>query len=149
MVLFSSQPAAAGDILVILTLTSRQINIPPQHTMSLPGLSLDIRYLQGESKKRVISKDMTITPLKSIRKGKSWCVSENSYMLQDRHHTFQIWWKNGLEKWTWSWQPPSINGLKFTARDMFHFYRGLPSSSSCSQPFLQYFWKVWCLSCCI
>ena len=80
MVLFSSQPAAAGDILVILTLTSRQINIPPQHTMSLPGLSLDIRYLQGESKKRVISKDMTITPLKSIRKGKSWCVFQKIHI---------------------------------------------------------------------
>ena len=35
-------------------------------------------YLQGESKKSGISKTMAITPLKSIRKGKSWCVSENS-----------------------------------------------------------------------
>ena len=35
-------------------------------------------YLQGESKKSGISKKIAITPLKSIRKGKSWCVSENS-----------------------------------------------------------------------
>ena len=34
--------------------------------------------IQGESKKRVISKNMAITTLKSIRKGKSWCVLENS-----------------------------------------------------------------------
>ena len=34
--------------------------------------------IQGESKKSVISKQMAITPLKSIRKGKSWCVAENS-----------------------------------------------------------------------
>ena len=47
-------------------------------------------YIQGESKKRGISKDLAITPLKSIRKGKSWCVSENSaLMLQDRHQTVQ------------------------------------------------------------
>ena len=54
---------------------------------------------QGESKKSVISKNMAITTLKSIRKGKNWCVLENSaQMLQDRHQTFQNWWKNGLEK---------------------------------------------------
>ena len=35
-------------------------------------------YLQGGPKKSVISKKMTITPLRSIRKGKSWCVLENS-----------------------------------------------------------------------
>ena len=57
--------------------------------------------LQGESKKSVISKNMAITTLKSIRKGKNWCVLENSaYMQQDRHQTFQNWWKNGLEKLT-------------------------------------------------
>ena len=33
---------------------------------------------QGESKKSVISKNMAITTLKSIRKGKNWCVLENS-----------------------------------------------------------------------
>ena len=62
-----------------------------------PPISLTFpKYVQGESKKSGISKDMTITPLKSIRKGKSWCVLENSaHMLQDRHQTFQIWWKNG------------------------------------------------------
>ena len=54
---------------------------------------------QGESKKSVISKNMAITTLKSIRKGKDWCVLENSaQMLQDRHQTFQNWWKHGLEK---------------------------------------------------
>ena len=59
------------------------------------------KYLQGESKKSVISKNMAITTLKSIRKGKNWCVLENSaYMQQDRHQTFQNWWKNGLEKLT-------------------------------------------------
>ena len=43
------------------------------------------------SKKRVISKTMAITPLKSIRKGKSWCVSENSALMpQDRHHTVKF-----------------------------------------------------------
>ena len=48
-------------------------------------------YLQGEPKKRGIEDDMAITPLKSIRNGKSWCVSENSaLMLQDMHQTFQI-----------------------------------------------------------
>ena len=42
-------------------------------------------YLQGEPKKNVISKDMTITALKSIRKGKCWCVLENSgHMLRCR-----------------------------------------------------------------
>ncbi len=47
-------------------------------------------YLQGGPKKSGISKTMAITPLKSIRKGKSWCVSENSaLMLQDRHQTVQ------------------------------------------------------------
>ena len=47
-------------------------------------------YIQGESKKSGISKTMAITPLKSIRKGKSWCVLENSaLMLQDRHQTVQ------------------------------------------------------------
>ena len=47
-------------------------------------------YLQGGPKKSVLSKKMARTPLKSIRKGKSWCVSENSaLMLQDRHQTFQ------------------------------------------------------------
>ena len=57
--------------------------------------------LQGESKKSVISKNMAITTLKSIRKGKNWCILENSaYMQQDRHQTFQNWWKNGLEKLT-------------------------------------------------
>ena len=35
-------------------------------------------HLQGESKKSGISKNMAITALKSIRKGKSWCVLENS-----------------------------------------------------------------------
>ena len=50
----------------------------------------------GWTKKRVISKYMTITPLKSIRKGISWCVLENSaYMMQDRHQTFQNWLRNG------------------------------------------------------
>ena len=34
--------------------------------------------LQGGPKKSGISKTMAITPLKSNRKGKSWCVSENS-----------------------------------------------------------------------
>ena len=34
--------------------------------------------IQGGPKKSGISKTMAITPLKSIRKGKSWCVSENS-----------------------------------------------------------------------
>ena len=34
--------------------------------------------VQGESKKSVISKNMALTTLKSIRKGKSWCVLENS-----------------------------------------------------------------------
>ena len=49
--------------------------------------------VQGRPKK------MAITTWKSIKKGKSWCVLENSaHMLQDRHQTFQIWWKNGLEK---------------------------------------------------
>ena len=44
----------------------------------------------GWTKKRGISKTMAITPLKSIRKGKNWCVSENSaLMLQDRHQTVQ------------------------------------------------------------
>ena len=37
-----------------------------------------VKYLQGEPKKRVISKNMVITTLKSIRKGISWCVLENS-----------------------------------------------------------------------
>ena len=37
-----------------------------------------IFYIQGESKKSVISKNMAITTLKSIRKGRSWCVLENS-----------------------------------------------------------------------
>ena len=61
-------------------------------------------------KKRVISKNMGITTLKSIRKGKNWCVLENSaYMLQDRHQTFQNWCKNDLEQLTGSWQPPSKN----------------------------------------
>ena len=41
-------------------------------------------FIQGGPKKSGISKTMAITPLKSIRKGKSWCVLENSaLMLQD------------------------------------------------------------------
>ena len=39
---------------------------------------LNIANLQGESKKSGISKNKAITALKSIRKGKSWCVLENS-----------------------------------------------------------------------
>ena len=35
-------------------------------------------YLQGGPKKTGISKNMAITTLKSIRKGKNWCVLENS-----------------------------------------------------------------------
>ena len=46
------------------------------HNISLQMSCL--QYLQGESKKSVISKNMAITALKSIRKGKSWCVLENS-----------------------------------------------------------------------
>ena len=57
------------------------------------------KYIQGESKKSVLSKNMAITTLKSIRKGKNNCVLENSaQMLLDRDQTFQNWWKNGLEK---------------------------------------------------
>ena len=41
-------------------------------------LYIDNIEIQGESKKSVISKNMAITALKSIRKGKSWCVLENS-----------------------------------------------------------------------
>ena len=53
---------------------------------------------------------MAITSLKSIRKGKNWCVLEYSAeMLQDRPQTFQNWCKNGLEQLTGSWQPPSKN----------------------------------------
>ena len=37
-----------------------------------------VKYLQGEPKKKMISKNMAITTLKSIIKGKSWCVLENS-----------------------------------------------------------------------
>ena len=87
-------------------------NIPPCHTciFSTHYQHSLIYLLQGESKKRVISKNMAITTLKSIRKGKNWCVLENSaQMLQDRHQTFQNWWKNGIEKLTGSWQPPSKN----------------------------------------
>ena len=50
-------------------------------------------------KKTGIANNMAITTLKSIRKGKTWCVLENSaQMLQDMDQTFQNWWKNGLEK---------------------------------------------------
>ena len=35
-------------------------------------------FIQGGPTKRVISKNLAITTLKSIRKGKSWCVLENS-----------------------------------------------------------------------
>ena len=47
-------------------------------------------YIQGEPKKRNLV-DKAITSLESIRKkGKGWCVSENSAnMLHDRHQTFQ------------------------------------------------------------
>ena len=41
-------------------------------------LQTNVAYIQGESKKRVISKNMAITALKYIRKGKSWCVPEYS-----------------------------------------------------------------------
>ena len=59
---------------------------------------------------------MAITPLKSIRKGKIWCVFENSAkMLQDMHQTFKNWKENGKEKWTWGWQPPSKNGANLIA----------------------------------
>ena len=69
-----------------------------------------VKYLQGEPKKKMISKNMAITTLKSIIKGKSWCVLENSAsMLQDRSRIFQNWCKNGLEQSTGSWQPPSKN----------------------------------------
>ena len=37
-----------------------------------------IHIIQGESKQSVISKNMAITTLKSIQKGKNWCVLENS-----------------------------------------------------------------------
>ena len=49
-------------------------------------------YEQGVQKKQgsLLTNDMAITPLKSIIKGKSWCVLENSaLMLQDRHQIFQ------------------------------------------------------------
>ena len=36
------------------------------------------QFVQGESKKSGISKNMATTTLKSIRKRKSWCVLENS-----------------------------------------------------------------------
>ena len=72
-----------------------------------------VKYLQGEPKKKMISKNMAITTLKSIIKGKSWCVLENSAsMLQDRSRIFQNWCKNGFEQLTGSWQPPSKNERK-------------------------------------
>ena len=55
-----------------------------------PGY-IEMLDIQGESKKSGISKTIAINPLKSIRNGKSWCVSENSgLMLQDMQQTFQI-----------------------------------------------------------
>ena len=39
------------------------------------------RYKWGESKKTGISKNIAITTLKSIRKGKNWCVFENSAQM--------------------------------------------------------------------
>ena len=40
-------------------------------------------------------------------------------MLQDRDQTFQNWWKNGLEKLTGSWQPPSKNERNPVDFDLF------------------------------
>ena len=51
---------------------------PPLHRGQVQLRTVDIVDVQGESKKIRISKTMAITPLKSIRKGKSWCVLENS-----------------------------------------------------------------------
>ena len=48
-----------------------------QIKVSFVNIILDFIYVQGGPKKSVLSKKMSITPLKSIRKGKSWCVSEN------------------------------------------------------------------------
>ena len=67
---------------------------PPPPKPPPPPLNISVflkqHSLQGGPKKSGISKTMAITPLKSIRKGKSWCVSENSaLMLQDRHQTVQ------------------------------------------------------------
>ena len=68
--------------------TCRQVKIPAYVDICMCGYLFMYRV---DQKKSGISKTMAITPLKSIRKGKSWCVSENSaLMLQDMHQTFQI-----------------------------------------------------------
>ena len=49
-----------------------------------------VLHIYRVSEKTGILADMAISPLKPIRKGKSWCVLENSeLMLQDRYQTFQ------------------------------------------------------------
>ena len=74
--------------------------------------------------------DIAINPLKSIRKGKSVCVSENlAFMLQGRHQTFQISGemanKNELEVGN-----PPLKMEQIKCSEFFtQFPRGLPTSS--------------------
>ena len=64
-------------------------NLLRQLEMIMHNMNIHMYSVQG-GPKRVILVDMAITALKSIRKGKSWFVLENSaYMLQDWHRTFQ------------------------------------------------------------
>ena len=67
---------------------------------------------------------MGISSFKYIRKGHIGGVLENSgYLLPDGHLTFQNWWRNGWEKWTWSWQPPSKNGTNLMQWIFFAFFK--------------------------
>ena len=63
-----------SDELVVVSAGEAGQGVPHHHDRQV---LLD-KYIQGGPKKSGISKTMAITPLKSIRKGKSWCVSENS-----------------------------------------------------------------------
>ena len=75
------QPNNIGDNQDCVTMFFSDLELYdyPCHTKLQPVCNIaEVNHIQGESKKSVISKNMAITTLKSLRKGRSWCVLENS-----------------------------------------------------------------------